>query len=98
MIWSKYEENCARRVEEFCFITDNAYTKEEVIQCYLFEFLLIWYAYVYMKYNQWQPKRIEITASITNSAQKLVFLFDLCTIVVGRNLLLGVVSYALPRG
>jgi len=26
----KYEEICAPRVEEFCFITDNTYTREEV--------------------------------------------------------------------
>lgn len=26
----KYEEICAPRVEEFCFITDNTYKKEEV--------------------------------------------------------------------
>lgn len=26
----KYEEICAPRVEEFCFITDNTYAKEEV--------------------------------------------------------------------
>ncbi|KAE8724517.1 Cyclin-A2-1 [Hibiscus syriacus] len=29
LIASKYEEICAPRVEEFCFITDNTYTKEE---------------------------------------------------------------------
>ncbi|KAK6116873.1 hypothetical protein DH2020_049403 [Rehmannia glutinosa] len=32
LIASKYEEICAPRVEEFCFITDNAYTKEEVVK------------------------------------------------------------------
>ncbi|KAH6760658.1 hypothetical protein C2S52_008694 [Perilla frutescens var. hirtella] len=32
LISSKYEEICAPRVEEFCFITDNTYTKEEVVQ------------------------------------------------------------------
>ncbi|KAL5574638.1 hypothetical protein UlMin_016337 [Ulmus minor] len=31
LISSKYEEICAPRVEEFCFITDNTYTKEEVL-------------------------------------------------------------------
>ncbi|XP_057799552.1 cyclin-A2-1-like [Salvia miltiorrhiza] len=31
LISSKYEEICAPRVEEFCFITDNTYTKEEVV-------------------------------------------------------------------
>lgn len=31
-IASKYEEMCAPRVEEFCFITDNTYTKEEVVK------------------------------------------------------------------
>ncbi|KAJ8755854.1 hypothetical protein K2173_024399 [Erythroxylum novogranatense] len=31
LIASKYEEICAPRVEDFCFITDNTYTKEEVI-------------------------------------------------------------------
>ncbi|XP_021906572.1 cyclin-A2-3-like, partial [Carica papaya] len=30
LIASKYEEICAPRVEEFCFITDNTYTREEV--------------------------------------------------------------------
>ncbi|KAE8700172.1 hypothetical protein F3Y22_tig00110560pilonHSYRG00063 [Hibiscus syriacus] len=30
IIASKYEEICAPRVEEFCFITDNTYTREEV--------------------------------------------------------------------
>lgn len=29
-IWRKYEEICAPRVEEFCFITDNTYAREEV--------------------------------------------------------------------
>ncbi|KAL2517628.1 Cyclin-A2-2 [Abeliophyllum distichum] len=32
LIASKYEEICAPRVEEFCFITDNTYTKEEVVK------------------------------------------------------------------
>ena len=27
----KYEEICAPRVEDFCFITDSTYTKEEVL-------------------------------------------------------------------
>ncbi|RRT49164.1 hypothetical protein GW17_00043941, partial [Ensete ventricosum] len=31
LIASKYEEMCAPRVEEFCFITDNTYTKAEVL-------------------------------------------------------------------
>ncbi|XP_059303261.1 cyclin-A2-4-like isoform X1 [Lycium ferocissimum] len=31
LVASKYEEMCAPRVEEFCFITDNAYTKSEVL-------------------------------------------------------------------
>ncbi|CAK8568692.1 unnamed protein product [Lathyrus sativus] len=31
-IASKYEEICAPRVEEFCFITDNTYTKAEVVK------------------------------------------------------------------
>ncbi|XP_051151139.1 cyclin-A2-1-like [Andrographis paniculata] len=31
LISAKYEEICAPRVEEFCFITDNTYTKEEVV-------------------------------------------------------------------
>ena len=30
----KYEEICAPRVEEFCFITDNTYTKAEVLYCW----------------------------------------------------------------
>ncbi|KAJ0090926.1 hypothetical protein Patl1_12827 [Pistacia atlantica] len=34
LIASKYEEICAPRVEEFCFITDNTYTKGEV--CFYF--------------------------------------------------------------
>ncbi|KAL3616073.1 hypothetical protein CASFOL_040367 [Castilleja foliolosa] len=32
LIASKYEEICAPHVEEFCFITDNAYTKEDVVK------------------------------------------------------------------
>ncbi|KAG9146500.1 hypothetical protein Leryth_011784 [Lithospermum erythrorhizon] len=32
LIASKYEEICAPRVEEFCFITDNTYSKEEVVK------------------------------------------------------------------
>ncbi|KAK7352753.1 hypothetical protein VNO80_18181 [Phaseolus coccineus] len=32
LIASKYEEMCPPRVEEFCFITDNTYTKEEVLR------------------------------------------------------------------
>ncbi|KAL3844124.1 hypothetical protein ACJIZ3_001527 [Penstemon smallii] len=32
LIASKYEEICAPRVEEFCFITDNTYSKEEVVR------------------------------------------------------------------
>ncbi|PIN09044.1 G2/Mitotic-specific cyclin A [Handroanthus impetiginosus] len=32
LLASKYEEICASRVEEFCFITDNTYTKEEVVK------------------------------------------------------------------
>ncbi len=28
--YRKYEEICAPRAEEFCFITDNTYTKAEV--------------------------------------------------------------------
>ncbi|KAH9714703.1 cyclin-A2-4 [Citrus sinensis] len=31
LIASKYEEICAPRVEEFCFITDNTYSREESI-------------------------------------------------------------------
>ncbi|KAL5698507.1 hypothetical protein ACHQM5_029538 [Ranunculus cassubicifolius] len=31
LIASKYEEICAPRVEEFCFITDNTYSKMEVV-------------------------------------------------------------------
>ncbi|CAN1240176.1 CYCA1-2 [Linum grandiflorum] len=31
MIASKYEEICAPQVEEFCYITDNTYFKDEVI-------------------------------------------------------------------
>ncbi|KAJ3704543.1 hypothetical protein LUZ61_008248 [Rhynchospora tenuis] len=31
-IASKYEEICAPRVQEFCFITDNSYTKAEVLR------------------------------------------------------------------
>ncbi|XP_025885990.1 cyclin-A2-4 isoform X1 [Solanum lycopersicum] len=33
LVASKYEEMCGPRVEEFCFITDNAYTKNEVEYC-----------------------------------------------------------------
>ncbi|XP_038987836.1 cyclin-A2-1-like isoform X2 [Phoenix dactylifera] len=32
LIASKYEEICAPSVEEFCFITDNTYTKAEVVK------------------------------------------------------------------
>ncbi|XP_071903242.1 cyclin-A2-4-like [Coffea arabica] len=32
LIASKYEEICAPRVEELCFITDNTYTKTEVLE------------------------------------------------------------------
>lgn len=32
LIASKYEEICAPRVEEFCYITDNTYTKEDVLK------------------------------------------------------------------
>ncbi|KAK8992809.1 hypothetical protein V6N11_048879 [Hibiscus sabdariffa] len=32
LIASKYEEICAPRVEEFCFITDNTYVREEVLE------------------------------------------------------------------
>ncbi|KAA8546435.1 hypothetical protein F0562_002826 [Nyssa sinensis] len=32
MIAAKYEEICAPQVEEFCYITDNTYLKEEVLQ------------------------------------------------------------------
>ncbi|CAK9317445.1 unnamed protein product [Citrullus colocynthis] len=32
LIASKYEEICAPRVEDFCFITDNTYTKAEVVE------------------------------------------------------------------
>ncbi|EEF45957.1 cyclin A, putative [Ricinus communis] len=32
LIASKYEEICAPRVEEFCFITDNTYTKRQVLK------------------------------------------------------------------
>ncbi|KAL8110289.1 cyclin-A1-4-like [Apium graveolens] len=32
MIASKYEEICAPQVEEFCYITDNTYFKDEVVE------------------------------------------------------------------
>ncbi|KAL3498333.1 hypothetical protein ACH5RR_041065 [Cinchona calisaya] len=32
LIASKYEEICALHVEEFCFITDNTYAKDEVVK------------------------------------------------------------------
>ncbi|XP_078174485.1 cyclin-A1-4-like [Carex rostrata] len=32
LIASKYEEICAPQVEEFCYITDNTYSKDEVLQ------------------------------------------------------------------
>ncbi|KAF3334623.1 cyclin-A2-1-like protein [Carex littledalei] len=32
LIASKYEEICAPRVQEFCFITDNSYSKAEVLK------------------------------------------------------------------
>jgi len=31
MIAAKYEEICAPQVEEFCYITDNTYLKDEVL-------------------------------------------------------------------
>jgi hypothetical protein len=40
-ICRKYEEICAPRVEEFCFITDNTYTKAEVfVSCEVGEKLI----------------------------------------------------------
>lgn len=30
LVGSKYEEICAPQVEEFCYITDNTYFKDEV--------------------------------------------------------------------
>ncbi|XAR70921.1 hypothetical protein NMG60_11027963 [Bertholletia excelsa] len=41
LIASKYEEICAPRIEEFCFITDNTYTREEVLkmECQVLNFL-----------------------------------------------------------
>ncbi|XVE55290.1 hypothetical protein DITRI_Ditri03aG0146900 [Diplodiscus trichospermus] len=32
MIASKYEEICAPQVEEFCYVTDNTYCKDEILQ------------------------------------------------------------------
>ncbi|KAK3029175.1 hypothetical protein RJ639_038727 [Escallonia herrerae] len=32
MIAAKYEEICAPRVEEFCYITDNTYSRDEVLE------------------------------------------------------------------
>ncbi|CAH2067980.1 unnamed protein product [Thlaspi arvense] len=32
LIASKYEEICAPRIEEFCFITDNTYTRDQVLE------------------------------------------------------------------
>ncbi|GLJ18967.1 hypothetical protein SUGI_0339180 [Cryptomeria japonica] len=32
LVASKYEEICAPHVEEFCYITDNTYTREEVLE------------------------------------------------------------------
>ncbi|VVA91452.1 unnamed protein product [Arabis nemorensis] len=32
LIASKYEEICAPRIEEFCFITDNTYTRAQVLE------------------------------------------------------------------
>jgi len=48
--WSKYEEICSPRVEEFCFITDNTYTSHEVCHHCLFakwvhELLKLWSEY-----------------------------------------------------
>ncbi|KAK4401154.1 Cyclin-A2-1 [Sesamum angolense] len=49
----KYEEICAPRIEEFCFITDNTYTKDEVpsvelefLANYLAELTLIKYSFL----------------------------------------------------
>ncbi|RVW54026.1 Cyclin-A2-1 [Vitis vinifera] len=41
LIASKYEEICAPHVEEFCFITDNTYTREEV--CFLLPFAVCFF-------------------------------------------------------
>ncbi|KAK2990914.1 hypothetical protein RJ640_028691, partial [Escallonia rubra] len=38
LIASKYEEICAPRVEEFCFITDNTYKREEVCSNLVLEY------------------------------------------------------------
>ncbi|CAL0305702.1 unnamed protein product [Lupinus luteus] len=43
MALRKYEEICAPRVEEFCHITDNTYTREEVPRVEL-EFLANYFA------------------------------------------------------
>jgi len=32
LIAAKYEEICAPQVEEFCYITDNTYCREEVLE------------------------------------------------------------------
>ncbi|THU62566.1 hypothetical protein C4D60_Mb01t06470 [Musa balbisiana] len=53
LIASKYEEMCAPRVEEFCFITDNTYSKAEVpslalgyLANYLAELTLVEYSFI----------------------------------------------------
>ena len=38
----KYEEICAPRVEEFCFITDNTYSRGEVSLCYFLVLANAW--------------------------------------------------------
>lgn len=40
-IASKYEEICALQVAEFCYITDNTYSKEEVLNLFSFSWIVL---------------------------------------------------------
>lgn len=56
MIASKYEEICAPQVEEFCYITDNTYLKDEVC-CYMFKqkFDKMWSKFHYLITDLFEP-------------------------------------------
>ncbi|WP_449261815.1 hypothetical protein, partial [Escherichia coli] len=47
LVGSKYEEICAPQVEEFCYITDNTYFKEEVWVEFSCGFKLYLFMYVF---------------------------------------------------
>lgn len=58
-LWRKYEEICAPRVEEFCFITDNTYAREEVRLVLPLEVLFCTHKCT-CNIKQWQPQMTEI--------------------------------------